>query len=83
VAELVPGVLFVDEVHMLDIECFTFLNRCAAQGAADAPKASGLPGHALCCAVLCPAGMQDSGLPRAVLRRGPGRGASVSLNPKP
>lgn len=22
-----PGVLFVDEVHMLDIECFTFLNR--------------------------------------------------------
>merc|ERR1711871_368868 len=26
-AELVPGVLFVDEVHMLDIECFTFLNR--------------------------------------------------------
>ena len=28
VAELVPGVLFVDEVHMLDIECFTYLNRC-------------------------------------------------------
>lgn len=27
VAELVPGVLFIDEVHMLDIECFTFLNR--------------------------------------------------------
>jgi RuvB-like protein 1 len=27
VAELVPGVLFVDEVHMLDLECFTFLNR--------------------------------------------------------
>lgn len=27
-AELVPGVLFVDEVHMLDIECFTYLNRC-------------------------------------------------------
>lgn len=26
VAELVPGVLFIDEVHMLDIECFTFLN---------------------------------------------------------
>ena len=22
-----PGVLFVDEVHMLDIECFTYLNR--------------------------------------------------------
>ncbi|WWC93920.1 RuvB-like helicase 1 [Kwoniella sp. B9012] len=27
VAELVPGVLFVDEVHMLDMECFTYLNR--------------------------------------------------------
>jgi len=27
VAELVPGVLFIDEVHMLDLECFTWLNR--------------------------------------------------------
>ena len=27
VAELVPGVLFIDEVHMLNLECFTFLNR--------------------------------------------------------
>lgn len=26
-AEIVPGVLFIDEVHMLDIECFSFLNR--------------------------------------------------------
>lgn len=26
-AEMVPGVLFIDEVHMLDIECFSFLNR--------------------------------------------------------
>lgn len=26
-AEIVPGVLFLDEVHMLDIECFSFLNR--------------------------------------------------------
>lgn len=26
-AEFVPGVLFIDEVHMLDIECFSFLNR--------------------------------------------------------
>jgi RuvB-like protein 2 len=23
----VPGVLFIDEVHMLDIECFSFMNR--------------------------------------------------------
>ncbi len=27
VAELIPGVLFIDEVQMLDIECFTYLNR--------------------------------------------------------
>lgn len=27
IAELIPGVLFVDEVHMLDLECFTYLNR--------------------------------------------------------
>ena len=27
VAELVPGVLFIDEVHMLDLECFSYLNR--------------------------------------------------------
>merc|ERR1712216_447386 len=26
-ADVVPGVLFIDEVHMLDIECFSFLNR--------------------------------------------------------
>ncbi|ETO08540.1 hypothetical protein RFI_28845 [Reticulomyxa filosa] len=24
---LIPGVLFIDEVHMLDLECFSFLNR--------------------------------------------------------
>ncbi|EGG14966.1 AAA ATPase domain-containing protein [Cavenderia fasciculata] len=27
VAELVPGVLFIDEIHMLDIECFSYLNK--------------------------------------------------------
>lgn len=26
-AEIVPGVLFIDEVHMLDIESFSFINR--------------------------------------------------------
>ncbi|KAL3823569.1 hypothetical protein ACHAXA_002910 [Cyclostephanos tholiformis] len=26
-AKIVPGVLFIDEVHMLDMECFSFLNR--------------------------------------------------------
>jgi len=25
-AEFIPGVLFIDEVHMLDIECFSFIN---------------------------------------------------------
>ena len=24
---MIPGVLFIDEVYMLDIECFTFLNK--------------------------------------------------------
>tara|TARA_R110002050_G_scaffold208917_3_gene344985 strand:- start:2852 stop:3094 length:243 start_codon:yes stop_codon:yes gene_type:complete len=27
VAELIPGVLFIDEVHMLDQESFTYLHR--------------------------------------------------------
>ncbi|CAJ1960169.1 unnamed protein product [Cylindrotheca closterium] len=26
-AKLIPGVLFIDEVHMLDMDCFSFLNR--------------------------------------------------------
>jgi RuvB-like protein 2 len=26
-AEIVPGVLFIDEVHILDLECFAFINR--------------------------------------------------------
>ncbi|PWN91446.1 putative RVB2-RUVB-like protein [Acaromyces ingoldii] len=26
-ADIVPGVLFIDEVHMLDVECFSFINR--------------------------------------------------------
>eukprot|EP00667_Euglena_gracilis_P007430 EG_transcript_7497 len=30
-AEIVPGVLFIDEVHMLDMECFSFLNRALEQ----------------------------------------------------
>lgn len=38
VAELVPGVLFVDEVHMLDIECFTYLNRLESMSASSLPS---------------------------------------------
>ena len=30
-AEIIPGVLFIDEVHMLDLECFSFLNRALEQ----------------------------------------------------
>lgn len=26
-AQIVPGVLFIDEVHMLDLECFSYINR--------------------------------------------------------
>lgn len=26
-ADVIPGVLFIDEVHMLDIECFSYINR--------------------------------------------------------
>ncbi len=26
-AELIPGVLFIDEAHMLDLECFAYLNK--------------------------------------------------------
>ncbi|KAJ7721686.1 TIP49 C-terminus-domain-containing protein [Mycena olivaceomarginata] len=26
-AEIIPGVLFIDDVHMLDIECFSYLDR--------------------------------------------------------
>lgn len=33
-ATLVPGVLFLDEIHMLDIECFSFLNRALEADAA-------------------------------------------------
>lgn len=27
IAELVPGVLFIDEIHMLDLETFTYLHK--------------------------------------------------------
>jgi RuvB-like protein 2 len=30
-AGIVPGVLFIDEVHLLDLECFSFLNRALEQ----------------------------------------------------
>lgn len=27
IAEVLPGVVYIDEVHMLDVECFTFLSK--------------------------------------------------------
>ena len=41
-----PGVLFIDEVHMLDIECFTYLNR--ALEAAFAPVVIFATNRGLC-----------------------------------
>jgi DNA helicase TIP49 (TBP-interacting protein) len=41
-AEIVPGVLFIDEVHMLDIECFSFLNRWA-----------GITAYSICVIWIC------------------------------
>ena len=35
IMELVPGVLFIDEVHMLDQECFTFLNKALGKAVGD------------------------------------------------
>ncbi|KAK8830434.1 hypothetical protein WA577_006116, partial [Blastocystis sp. JDR] len=46
IAELMPGVLFIDEVHMLDIECFTYLNR--ALEAAFAPVVIFATNRGLC-----------------------------------
>jgi hypothetical protein len=40
-AEIVPGVLFIDEVHMLDMECFSYLNRWAATGSSNVSAAGG------------------------------------------
>ena len=33
-AEIVPDVLFLDEVHMHDLECFAFINRAIESGTA-------------------------------------------------
>ncbi|KIH54751.1 TIP49 protein [Ancylostoma duodenale] len=41
VAELMPGVLFIDEVHMLDIECFTYLHRALERSEETSPH--GIP----------------------------------------
>ena len=41
-ADIVPGVLFIDEVHMLDIECFAFLNRALENTMVSPPPPSDL-----------------------------------------
>jgi RuvB-like protein 2 len=45
-AEIVPGVLFIDEVHMLDIECFSFLNRALEDDFAPVVIMASNRGHA-------------------------------------
>ncbi|KAK0466130.1 DNA helicase [Desarmillaria tabescens] len=42
-AEIIPGVLFIDEVHMLDIECFSFLNRALENDLAPLGQLSAVP----------------------------------------
>ena len=58
-ADIVPGVLFIDEVHMLDIECFAFLNRALENTMVSPPPSDlacplvSLPGPACAvCALL-------------------------------
>lgn len=54
-AEFVFGVLFIDEAHMLDLECFSFLNRCVPSRS----DARSLPAYCICtfhvhvCLSLC------------------------------
>ncbi|RKP10654.1 RuvB-like 2 [Thamnocephalis sphaerospora] len=45
-ADIVPGVLFIDEVHMLDIECFSFLNRALEDDFAPVVIMASNRGHA-------------------------------------
>jgi len=47
VAEVVPGVVFIDEVHMLDIECFTYLNALLESPMAPTVVLATNRGHAL------------------------------------
>ncbi|XWW98625.1 hypothetical protein V2A60_006625 [Cordyceps javanica] len=45
-AEIVPGVLFIDEVHMLDIECFSYINRALEDDLAPIVIMASNRGHA-------------------------------------
>ncbi|KAL7675615.1 hypothetical protein ACOME3_001881 [Neoechinorhynchus agilis] len=45
-AHLIPGVLFIDEVHMLDVECFSFLNRALESDMAPVVIMASNRGHA-------------------------------------
>lgn len=45
-AEIIPGVLFIDEVHMLDIECFAYVNRALEDALAPIVIMASNRGHA-------------------------------------
>lgn len=66
VAELVPGVLFIDEVHMLDIECFTYLHRALESSLAPIVIFATNRGH---CTVRGTDLMAPHGMPRDLLDR--------------
>merc|ERR1711934_1128593 len=71
IAELVPGVLFIDEVHMLDIECFTYLNR--ALESTLAPIVVFATNRGMCTVrgadIVCPHGMPVDLLDRLLIIR--------------
>merc|ERR1712167_216133 len=71
VAELVPGVLFVDEVHMLNLECFTYLNR--ALESTLSPIVIFATNHGMCTVpgadIVCPHGMPVDLLDRLLIIR--------------
>ena len=66
IAELVPGVLFIDEVHMLDIECFSFLNRALESDLAPIVILATNRGH---CEIRGTNVVSPHGVPRDLLDR--------------
>ena len=66
IAELVPGVLFIDEVHMLDIECFSFLNRALESDLAPIVILATNRGH---CEIRGTDVISPHGVPRDLLDR--------------
>jgi len=66
IAELIPGVLFIDEVHMLDLECFTYLSRALESTLAPIVIFASNRGH---CQVRGSDEVSPHGVPRDLLER--------------